>query len=82
MLPDISNLQTAQTRAHLLTSGIAETHAHSPHPCETEQLRTIQMRKILMKNEFSTSAGLVTCSRGKVLGLNYGSDLLTTVLQT
>lgn len=35
-----------------------------------------------MKNEFASSAGLATCSRGKVLGLNYGSDSLTTVLQT
>lgn len=33
-----------------------------------------------MKNDFATSAGLASCSRGKVLGLNYGTDLLTTVL--
>lgn len=46
MLPDIGNGRQPKPEHIYLPLGLQETHAHSPCPRETEQSRSMQLRKM------------------------------------
>lgn len=82
MLPDIGNCRQPKPEHIYLPLGAQKPMPTHPTPVRQSSSGVCRREKLLMKNEFATSAELATCSRGNVLGLNYDSDLLTTVLQT